>query len=226
MSDGQEKYRREVEASFRKWFDPKTARLKSADILKMPPEHWKCVAQGCNNMNMLRLDRLRQKDFSGFIQTFSSHDRFKPFLKIIPKLSPAQYWKLLGEVWTEIEVFQPDKQTWLRLFQSKRPNREFLMTSEEHEMLSKLPDIFEIWRGCGDVSGVYGLSWTLDKKRAEFFADYAIGFRRKMLTGLKNQANVQPLIVKAKCQKADVLALFKRRGESEIVLNPQNVRII
>lgn len=225
-SDRQETYRRKFEANFRKWLDAKTARLKSAECLMLPPENWESLAQGHNIINKLRLERLRKKDFSGFIQTFSSHDRFKPFLKIIPRLSPAEYWKLLGEVWIDIEVIQPDQQTWLRLFQSKRPSRENLMTSEEHEMLAKMPAILEIWRGCGDESGVYGLSWTLDRKRAESFADYAIGIRRQNLSGVQIQRDVKPIIVKAKCKKSDALAYFAAREEAEIVINPKHVTVL
>src|SRR5882762_8786260 len=99
------------------------------------------------------------------------------------------------------------------------------MTSEEHEMMAKLPDIIEIWRGCGDANGVYGLSWTLDRKRAEHFSQYAIGIRRQILVGIQTQRGLKSLIVMAKCKKSDVLAYFAARQEAEIVLNPKYVTV-
>lgn len=164
---------------------------------------------------------LRKRDFGGYLIMFGSHERFRPFLSIADRLSDKEYWPLLREVWTSVEVTQPDKKTWLRLFNSKRGFRELLMTPAEHKALAALPDEIEIWRGFGHAAGARGISWTLDRNRAEFFAKYACGPRRAFLS--RKELGKVPLVANATCRKSNVLAHFLEREEAEIVVDPANV---
>ena len=175
-------------------------------------------------MDELREQRLRNKDYWGYLLTYDSHKRFHQFVKIVPRLSPGQYWQLLREVWMMVEVVQPDKRKWLSLLESKRPDRKSLMTQQEHKGLARLSDEIEIWRGYGHKAGLRGLSWTLDRKKAEWFASYACGGRRALLA--TEQHGSTPIIVEATCHKSDVLAYFIEREESEIVVNPKNVTVL
>jgi hypothetical protein len=167
---------------------------------------------------------LRKGDFDEYLNTFDSHKRFPQFVKIVPRLSPAQFWKLLADVWTNSEVIKPDERTWLRFFQSKRKGRKFLMTPKEHKALAKLPDEIEIWRGCGHKDGVRGLSWTLERTRAAWFAVYACGGRRGLFAPKLRGRTL--IVAKAVCSKTDVLAHFLEREESEIIVNPKNVKVL
>ena len=169
-----------------------------------------------------RKEKFDDDELSRYLMRHSTHG-IEPFLNIVPKLSPGQYWKFLRDIWMNVEVIQPDQRTWLRLFQSKKTNRKCLMLAEEHEKLAELPDSIEIWRGCGELSGVRGMSWTLDRKIAEYFSAYAVGQRRRMLAHIWPEANVKPFVVRAKCQKTDVIAYFEERQEKEIVVDPKFV---
>lgn len=164
-------------------------------------------------------------DFERYLLSFGSHERFAAFRKIHRKLTDADFWRLLGDVWTAAEVIEPDKRVWLSLFQSTRPQRELLMTDTERATLAALPQTLEIWRGCGHADGWRGMSWTLDKVKATWFAnEYAGGGRRQLLA--RDFVGTEPHFFKAHCQKADVIAYFNERDESEIVINPSRLKII
>jgi len=199
---------------------------KAAALDRLPVDERKQVkaalAQGRKKMDQLRQKKLRDKDFAGYLFTFSHDERFDSFLKIIPKLSAKEYWELLRELWMMAEVIEPDRTTWLRLLQSKRSGREFLMTKGERGALAKMPDRIEIWRGCGHAAGVRGLSWTLDMERAKMFASYACQGRRLYLAA--SSCGSTPIVARAICGKAHVLAFFKERSEAEIVINPKKLK--
>jgi hypothetical protein len=122
-----------------------------------------------------------------------------------------------------LETIMPHDHLWLDLLQSTRPNRESLMSTEEHAALAAMPDELKIWRGCGNDAGERGISWTTEKKKAEFFANYACGSRRAFLTGA---AGTRPTVVSAVCSKEDVLAYFTERDESEILVDPSKLRSV
>jgi hypothetical protein len=79
---------------------------------------------------------LRLGDFRRYLLMSPSHKRLKAFRKITRLLPDDQYWPLLGEVWSGVEVIRPDQKAWLRWFRSKRPGREALMTEDEWKALA------------------------------------------------------------------------------------------
>lgn len=174
------------------------------------------------NLEKMRAAYLRDGNYGRYLSTFNEHEQLRPFLDIIPRLSAQEYWQLLREVWIDVEVMLPNKEIWLELLQWQSPGREHLMTDAERAELAAMPDTIEIWRGCGDRSAVRGFSWTIDRERAVFFADYASGPRRQWL----GQSGTKRLLVKATCRKKDVLAYFTTRNESEIVVNPDHVTVL
>ena len=167
-----------------------------------------------------RAERLRAKDYEGYLYLFDGHKRFPALLKIEHLLPDKEYWKCLNLVWDNIEVSAPDQREWLRLFTSPRPQRQFLMSASERRAFAAMPDTLTIYRGYAKGKVRSGISWTLSKERARFFADYAIGARRQLLCGHQGG---NPMIVASKCHKRDVLAYFNGRGEQEIVINPRHV---
>jgi hypothetical protein len=166
---------------------------------------------------------LRMRDFSGYVLSFHPQERFGAFLEIVPQLTDPEYWEMVREVWMTQETIRPNERKWLELLQSPRACREALMSQAERTELAAMLDQIEIWRGCGTPSGVKGLSWTSRRKQADFFAEYACDARRRFMTG---EAGTEPLVVSAVCRKADVLAYFTEREESEIVLDPDCLRSV
>jgi hypothetical protein len=171
----------------------------------------------------LRDERLHSGDYRGYLGTFDSHRRLRPFCDIIPLLSPKQYWPLLRDVWIMSEVSTSDGPIWLKLFRSKRPHRELLMTEVDRKYLAGRPDQIKVWRGFGCQAGKHGFSWTLDRSRAKFFAEYSCGTRRQYLTNLGGKV---PMIAEGVCPKSKVIAFFSERGESEIIVLPKDVKVL
>lgn len=138
------------------------------------------------------------------------------FLKFAkPYLSRADLSELLADAWTSAENPNMDvnvtKAELVKMFEES--DREVLMTFEERIRLSELPDKITIYRGLTtfNARNVKALSWTVDKRKAEWFA-HRFGENGTVYT--------------AQIKKADVLAFFMGRNESEIVLNPKKLEQI
>jgi hypothetical protein len=94
------------------------------------------------------------------------------------------------------------------LFIDNQKCRRYLMTSYEKKVYRSLPDQITIYRGMSSVeidSGNYGISWTLDKKIAQFFTNY---YRNGLKDGL---------VVEKSVLKKDIIAYFSDRKEKEII---------
>lgn len=130
------------------------------------------------------------------------------------EISNEDYWELVGSVWTDSENIWQNEDEWEYLFASQRPGREHMMDEEERAAFAALPDTLTVYRGCHRELNEDGLSWTLDRERAAWFA--------------KRFANVtesDPIVHVGDVRKADVMAHFLGRNESEIVLiNPDVIR--
>lgn len=90
--------------------------------------------------------------------------------------------------------------------------KERLMTTEELEFLKNLPDKVTIYRGMTVEESTkehQGVSWTLDKKVAEFFAYQYI---RNQSTAKKPKTVVEKVI-----DKSEIIAVFLGREEQEII---------
>jgi hypothetical protein len=121
----------------------------------------------------------------------------------------------------DIEVNAPHQGEWLRLFKSRRPHRELLMSAADRRELAEMPESLMIYRGYRKGAARSGLSWSLSRDRARFFARDGKAERRALLSGYR-VAGV-PMIVCGRCRKRDVLAYFNGRDEQEIVIDPRNV---
>jgi len=140
--------------------------------------------------------------------------RVAVFAKLSKKLTDAVYWKSLGELYIYTENIWQRKRQLARLFKSDRPHRQQLMSAYERRYFSSLPNRLTIFRGSQSMR-VQGWSWTLDKKKAMWFAKRMerLGFAvSKIATG--------------KAKKSDVIAYFSRRKEKEIVIDPSKVKIV
>ena len=107
---------------------------------------------------------------SYFILWVEKPFRFSEFLKYKDKLTDEEYWETLGDVFISTEIQTDRMDEWIEVFNSQRPNREYLMTDDEDlDFFNQLPDQVEIWRGVRDKDWIEGLSWTTDKEQGEWF---------------------------------------------------------
>ena len=147
---------------------------------------------------------IAEKKYSQIIFLHERPYRLEAFVQITKELSDAKYWSLLASVWTDTENGWQNLPTWRALFWSKRPGRENLMDADERFTLANLPEIVEIYRGCVNGINEDGISWTLNRDKAEFFA---------------NRFSKGGIVLSKQINKSDIIAVFNGRGESEVIVN-------
>jgi hypothetical protein len=145
---------------------------------------------------------LQNKKYDSYVWLHERPYRIEAFQEIEHLLSDTAYWKLLADIWTDTENQWQNHEEWKELIGSTRGSRNYLMNEEEDKTLSSLPDEVTIYRGCQKGINENGLSWTLDKSKAEFFA------KRLRKDGI---------ILEKKISKLDIIAVFTGRGESEVI---------
>lgn len=178
----------------------------------------------CNpNLKTLGRERLKSRDFLGFLFLFSSEQRLDAFRRLVwSRMTGVEYWQCVREVWESAEFIAPHFLDWQRILTSRKANKEVMMNKRERATLAKLPEVLTIYRGCGHPKGIKSFSWTLDKSRANFFSEYACGSRRKF----HGMSESVPTIATAQCKKRDVIAYLNGRQEREVIVNPFKVKIL
>ena len=137
------------------------------------------------------------------------------FLKHIkPYLSKNDFDTMLGDVWVQSENPNGDVNVSVRTSASyfRKANKKVLMTPEEMEVYTSLPDTLTVYRGVSPGRVENGLSWTANKEKALWFA------KRFMRTGR------DAVLLSGEVRKKDVLAYLNRRNEDELVISPKDVK--
>jgi hypothetical protein len=145
---------------------------------------------------------IEDKNYKQFVWLFERPYRVEAFIKIADKLSDTDYWRLLSDVWIDTENQYAYLKQWKKLLASKRPNRHYMMTEEEDNILRALAQEVTIYRGCQKGINEDGLSWTLDKGKAKFFA---------------NRFGKKGIILERTVSKNDIVAVLTGRGEAEVI---------
>lgn len=117
------------------------------------------------------------------------------------EFSNYAYWFVLSTLWVSYTGYS-DLNLWRELFSSTRPNKAIsLMKPSELKELAKLPNKLIVYRAHRD-NETDNIAYTLDYQTAQRFA------RERHVDEVKAY----------RVKKRDVLALFLRRGESEIIV--------
>lgn len=155
-----------------------------------------------------------RRDWFGYLLAHERHERPAALLAVADELSDARYWKLVAEVFTDGEG-RGQGAAMQHLLRQPRPGRAHLMTRAERRALAAMPDPIPVHRGFAHRNA-RGWSWTTDPAKAEWFALRPVhplgppGPWPKVRSGL--------------VARADVWAYFAGRDESEIVVDPAQVR--
>lgn len=129
------------------------------------------------------------------------------------KLDPQTYWELVASIWTDSENIYESYGAWVAIWSADVANRKLAMSDEERAYLASLPDTIQVWRGVGHRPAINGMSWTVDEEKARWFA------KRYGSHGGRSAH-----LVSGTVNKADVLAYFSGRNESELVVFPKDVK--
>jgi hypothetical protein len=145
----------------------------------------------------------KEKDWSRFVFLHERPYRLNALLEIQDQLKDTQYWSLLADTWIDTENAWQNRAKWRKLFNSNRPYSNYLMSEEEDNAMRSLPQMVTIYRGTS-FKNEKGLSWTLSKEKAEFFAQRFNASKGRVL--------------EKQVDKDQILAVFLGRGESEVIL--------
>lgn len=127
-------------------------------------------------------------------------------------LSEENLGQLLSSAWILNETPNQDpnisKRELVSLFRSVSP--EHLMDEEELRRYQELDDPVTVYRGVTsyNAGNVRALSWTLERKTAEWFA---------------HRFGEKGTVYEAQIPKKHILAFFNNRGEAEVVLDPKHL---
>lgn len=152
--------------------------------------------------------------------SIDSLNRFEVFLYIKKRLKGELYWYALRNAYIDSDDLFIYNYEVRRAFNKRQPQKLKLMTNDEIDYLEKLPEKLTIYRGMTETeleSGNFGVSWTLKKERAEFFANIYV--RNTATNHLKKV--VHQIIIK----KSKVIAFFNDRQEFEIIYLHPKTRI-
>lgn len=149
------------------------------------------------------------------ISIFSLLNRsyYMAFIKYAaPYLSEKDLGQLLSSAWILNETPNQDpninKRELVSLFRSVSP--QHLMDEEELRRYQELDDPITVYRGVTsyNAGNVRALSWTLERKTAEWFA---------------HRFGEKGTVYKAQIPKKHILPFFNNRGEAEVVLDPKHL---
>jgi hypothetical protein len=145
---------------------------------------------------------IAEKKFNQFIYLHERPYRLQAFISIAKDLPDTKYWSILSGIWTDTENQWQNLEQWKELLSANRYDRHYLMDESEIELLNSLPELVTIYRGCVKGLNEDGLSWTLDKGKAEFFA---------------NRFSKEGIILERDIPKSEIIAVLTGRGESEVI---------
>lgn len=137
-------------------------------------------------------------------------------------VSGEQYWKLVGDVWSDSENCWQYQEEWHEMLTADQAGREF-MSSEDVRCVFTLPPEkgglapeTRIYRGFCNEDALDGYSWTLDKARAKWFANRAVW---------RTGGRAIPMVASAMVKREHVIAYITGRDEQEIVLLPEHAQV-
>lgn len=146
--------------------------------------------------------------------------KFQSFLALSRIIKGKLYWHALRNAYERSDNLYDYRYDVKMAFMSKEPEREYLMNKRERTCLQKLPERITIYRGMTVdeyKSNDFGISWSLKKKKAEFFA---YTYVRNMATN-----HLQRMVHKLVIDKNEVIAFFNGRNEFEIIYLSKDERL-
>lgn len=136
------------------------------------------------------------------------------YLNNSENLKVTEFWPLVRVTWMDSENIRQWHDEWVELWTESRRYSTSVMQRSDQKRFRALSENITVWRGVNHPDGANGLSWTVDRDKAVWFA-------RRFKSGKKNAG---PHLAKGIVSKKVVLAYFNGRNESEIVVLPENVK--
>lgn len=158
----------------------------------------------------LRLKRMKNMSPLQIAFCVSKPYRMLYLSLVFPYLTKKERSEIMHEVWISVENINNNVNvSQMEILKMLRKcNSKYLMGQENYEVYEKLPDTFTVYRGLQENAQEDGLSWTLSKDVAEWFA---------------NRFDNEGEVIEKVIHKSEVIAYFSDRDEEEIVLDIKKV---
>lgn len=143
--------------------------------------------------------------------------KWQVFLSIKPLLKAKKYWYALRQTYTMSDNLFHYRNDVILAFSKNEPQREYLMNRQERIFLNSLPEKITIYRAMTEMEfkgKSFGVSWSLKKEVAEFFANE---YQRNYATN-----NLKKRVHEMTIDKREVISFFNNRQEFEIIYIKDN----
>lgn len=203
------------------WYDEK-ARDSIRTLLKQGITEWYAII--VKGLEPLKKQRVRQKrrDIVEYVLSFPPEDQLKTFAEECGNMNDRQYWNTLrimyvasagGERGTSLRTIHGKLLYTIMTARPRQAKRHLLMDANERRFLKYLPNPVTVYRGFISGQNKSGLSWTLDRSIAAWFARRAALFAKK-----------QPRLLEGVADKDEIIAYLNGRLEEEILVEPKHVK--
>lgn len=150
----------------------------------------------------------RQGNVAGFVFMHERPWRFEAMVEYFdrhPDIPGKVFWEEVGHVWTDSENIYENLYEWKEVWNDTKPGKRFAMRASERKKLAALPDTVTVYRGVSHEGDDDGISWTLSREKAEWFA--------------KRWSDGNPRVFSGTARKEHIHAVFNGRREDEVVIN-------
>lgn len=155
---------------------------------------------------------LEKGDYSRYIFLHERPYRLEALVDIMDyEHDTKNFWETVSHVYTDSENIHQHYDTWVSILSEDGIHKKHLMDDEELLSLESFDDELTVYRGFNGNGGIDGLSWTIDKKTALFFAKRFA------------KSDEDATIATGKIKKSDIIAYLTGRNESEVLVLPENV---
>lgn len=177
----------------------------------LTPLHHRIVNQVYEQKKKALDEAAEEANWAQYVFLHERPYRLHAFVEVAMFMKDAEYWALLGNIWTDSENIWECESDWIECLESDRPERLAIMDSESDlAMYDNLPTTVTVYRGVSRKDRIRGLSWTTNRKVAEWFA--------------RRFDAETPMLCQARVSKQDVIASFTERNESEVVVLPEKLK--
>ena len=148
---------------------------------------------------------LDEEDWQTVIWIHERPHRLWALGQIEYRLDDDDYWPLLRDVWVDSENIWQNLEEWQDRLNEDRWGSHLMMDDEERAVYDALPEQVTVYRGAINGLNERSLSWTLDKERAEWFAN-------------RFDRDGGPIVLTGVVAKDEIRAYIASRGEQEILV--------
>lgn len=154
-------------------------------------------------------------EFEKYIMLHEKPYRLDAIHEVADFVTGEKLAELVGAHWVHSENIWEQQGEWAALWIEARDkgHLEHAMDEEERKALDALPGTVNVYRGFNRPGRDAGLSWTINREQAEWFA------RRY------GDEEFGPHVAEGTAQRESILAHFNVRSEDEVVILPEDVTI-